>query len=77
MVLARERQVIDFSGEGKIPGSETDQLSCKIYDLAGAKAVIVAFSPTGGERERAATSRKNRTILSPSSKPRAIIIAVV
>jgi hypothetical protein len=49
-VLARERQVVDFSGEGVFLTSKQDPLSCKIYDLAEAKLMILHSPPPMGRR---------------------------
>jgi hypothetical protein len=48
MVLVRERQVIDFSGEVEVSGVEPGPLSCKIYDLADAKLMILLSPPPRG-----------------------------
>jgi hypothetical protein len=59
MVLVRERQVIDFSGEGEVSGAETGPLSWNFSILADAKMLKFAFSPTRVERVRAATSHED------------------
>ena len=55
-------QVLEIASEGEIPGTEIRPLSCKIYDLAEAKVMILLSPPPRGERGYAAPAHDNSTI---------------
>jgi hypothetical protein len=73
MVLVRERQVIDFSGEVEVSGVEPGPLSCKIYDLADAKLMILLSPPPRGRGCAQRLASKIHPHFIPTLHPRATL----
>ena len=69
-------QVLEIASEGEISGTETRPLSCKIYDLAEAKVMILLSPPPRGREGMRHYPAKSPPFSSTPSQPHVIILAL-